>query len=164
MTFPPNYHDPFAAGIPPDDVTAIQEYCGEPILQPILCDGDIVAISTPPILCDGGHYVGIATPLGCGPEDFAANLAAMVAVYRSFTEARAVPRLDATPAKPRRQRTPQRPTLAKVAKQASKAGIDPTRIEIKPDGSYVVDIGRPEPVEPGNPWPLDEFRTKETKQ
>src|SRR5215510_3989658 len=155
MTFPPNYHDPFAAGIPP--VTAIQEYCGEPILQPILCDGDIVAISTPPILCDGGHYVGIATPLGCGPEDFAANLAAMVAVYRSFTEARAVPRLDATPAKPRRQRTPRRPTLASVAKQANKAALDVGRYEVKPDGTIVVVTGQPEHAEPENAWPLDEF-------
>ena len=25
-------------------------------------------------------------------------------------------------------------------------------------------FGEPEPAEPGNPWPLDEFRTKETKQ
>ena len=63
-----------------------------------------------------------------------------------------------------RPNKPRKTTLAKVAKQASKAGIDPIRIEIKPDGSYVVDIGKPEPVEPGNPWPLDEFRTKETKQ
>jgi hypothetical protein len=63
-----------------------------------------------------------------------------------------------------RPRKPRRTTLTSVAKQASKAGIDPIRIEIKPDGSYVVDIGKPEPVEPGNPWPLDEFRTKGTKQ
>ena len=67
-----------------------------------------------------------------------------------------------TPApKPRK---PRSPTLVSVAKQASKAGIDPARIEIKPDGSYVVDIGKPEPAASGNPWPLDEFRTKETKQ
>jgi len=31
-----------------------------------------------------------------------------------------------------------------VTKQARKAGIDPARIEIKPDGSYVVDTGKPE--------------------
>ena len=65
---------------------------------------------------------------------------------------------------PKPARKPRRPTLVSVAKQASKAGIDPARIEIKPDGSYVVDIGKPEPVAPENPWPLDEFRTKETKQ
>ena len=59
---------------------------------------------------------------------------------------------------------PRKPTLVSVSKDARKAGIDPARIEIKPDGSYVVDIGKPEPVEPGNPWPLDEFRTKGTKQ
>jgi hypothetical protein len=161
MTFPPNYHDPFAAGIPPDD-TAIQEYCGEPILQPILCDGDIVAISTPPILCDGGHYVGIATPLGCGPEDFAANLAAMVAVYRSFTEARAVPRLDAIPAKSRRQRNPRRPSIKTMIEQAEKAAKPLASITLA-DGTKL-DFGQPEPVKPDNSWPLDEFRTKEIKQ
>ena len=59
---------------------------------------------------------------------------------------------------------PRKPTLVSVSKDARKAGIDPARIEIKPDGSYVVDIGKPEPVAPENPWPLDEFRTKETKQ
>jgi|SRR5215471_15101002 len=64
----------------------------------------------------------------------------------------------------RRERKPRKPTLAKIVKQARKAGIDPARIEVKPDGSYVVDIGKPESVEPDNPWPLDEFRTKETKQ
>ena len=70
----------------------------------------------------------------------------------------------AQPPKPSKPRKPRKATLASVAKQASKAGIDPARIEIKPDGSYVVDIGKPESVEPGNAWPLDEFRTKETKQ
>ena len=66
--------------------------------------------------------------------------------------------------RPRKPRGPRKPTLVSVSKNARKAGIDPARIEIKPDGSYVVDIGKPEPVEPGNPWPLDEFRTKGTKQ
>jgi len=63
-----------------------------------------------------------------------------------------------------RKAQPRKPTLVSVSKDARKAGIDPARIEIKPDGSYVVDIGKPEPVAPENPWPLDEFRTKETKQ
>jgi hypothetical protein len=66
--------------------------------------------------------------------------------------------------KPRKPSKPRKPTLVSVSKDARKAGIDPARIEIKPDGSYVVDIGKPEPVAPENPWPLDEFRTKETKQ
>ena len=73
-------------------------------------------------------------------------------------------RLDATPAKPRRQRTPRRPTLASVAKQANKAALDVGRYEVKPDGTIVVVTGQPEHAEPENAWPLDEFRTKETKQ
>src|SRR5215831_1305534 len=56
------------------------------------------------------------------------------------------------------------PTLASVAKQASKAALDVARYEMKPDGTIVVVAGKPAPVEPENPWPLDEFRTKETKQ
>ena len=49
------------------------------------------------------------------------------------------PREPPEPPKP-----PKPPTLASVAKDARKAGIDPARIEIRPDGSYVVDIGGPE--------------------
>jgi hypothetical protein len=55
-------------------------------------------------------------------------------------------------------------TLTKVIKQAKAAGIDASRIEIKPDGTIAVVTGKPESVEPDNPWPLDEFRTKENKQ
>ena len=64
--------------------------------------------------------------------------------------------------KPRKPQPPKPPTLASVAKQASKAGIEVSRYEIKPDGSYVVDIGKPEPAAPDNPW-LADLR-KETKQ
>jgi len=42
------------------------------------------------------------------------------------------------------QRTPHKPTLASVTKQARKAGIDPARIEVKPDGTIVVVTGKPE--------------------
>ena len=65
---------------------------------------------------------------------------------------------------PRRQRKPRKPTLANVAKQANKAAIAVARYEVKPDGTVVVVTGTPEPAAPGNAWPLDEFRTKETKQ
>jgi hypothetical protein len=61
-------------------------------------------------------------------------------------------------------RKPRKPTLESVAKQASKAGIDVARYEVEPDGAITVITGEPTPVKPGNPWPLDEFRTKETKQ
>jgi len=59
---------------------------------------------------------------------------------------------------------PRRPTLASVAKQANKAAIDVARYEVKPDGTVVIVTGAAEPAAPENPWPLDEFRTKETKQ
>ena len=42
----------------------------------------------------------------------------------------------------KRQRKPRRPTLASVAKQASKAGIEVARYEIKPDGTVVVVTGK----------------------
>ena len=64
----------------------------------------------------------------------------------------------------KKPRKPRRPTLASVAKQARKAGISIASIEIKADGSFTVITGKPEPAESENPWPLDEFRTKETKQ
>jgi len=61
-------------------------------------------------------------------------------------------------------RKPRKPTLASLARQANKAAIPVARYEVKPDGTVVVVTGKPEPVESENPWPLDEFRTKETKQ
>jgi hypothetical protein len=67
-------------------------------------------------------------------------------------------------APPRRQRKPRQPTLASVAKQAGKGGIEVARYEVKPDGTVVIVTGTPEPAAPDNPWPLDEFRTKDTKQ
>jgi hypothetical protein len=63
---------------------------------------------------------------------------------------------------PKPARKPRKPTLASVAKQANKPGI--ARIEMKPDGTVVIITGKPEPAAPDNPWSLDEFRTKETKQ
>jgi hypothetical protein len=69
---------------------------------------------------------------------------------------------DKRPAEPARK--PRKPTLASVAKQASKAAIAVARYEVKPDGTVVVVTGKPEPAAPPEEWPLDEFRTKETKQ
>ena len=63
-----------------------------------------------------------------------------------------------------RKARPRKPTLVSVSKDARKAGIDPARIEISPDGSYAVDTVKREPAEPQTSWPLDEFRSKETKQ
>jgi hypothetical protein len=63
------------------------------------------------------------------------------------------------PRNPPRQR--KQPTLASVAKQASKAGIEVARYEVKPDGTVVIITGKSEATE-SNPWPLDDF--KATKQ
>jgi len=66
--------------------------------------------------------------------------------------------------KPPKPPKPRKPTLESVAKQASKAGIEVTRYEVKPDRTIIVVTGKPESVEPENSWSLDEFRSKETKQ
>ena len=59
------------------------------------------------------------------------------------------------------QRRQRKPTLASVAKQASKAAIPVARYEVKPDGSIVVVTGTPEPSTESNPW-LDDLKV--TKQ
>lgn len=64
----------------------------------------------------------------------------------------------------RRTRKPPRTTLASVAKQANKAAIDVARYEVRPDNTIVVVTGKSDPVVPEDPWPLDEFRTKDIKQ
>jgi len=60
-------------------------------------------------------------------------------------------------------RKPRKPTLASVAKAASKAGIPVVRYEMRPDGTIIVVTGEPEAssTEP-NPW-LAEIE-KATKQ
>lgn len=55
----------------------------------------------------------------------------------------------------KRQRSPRRPTLLSVAKQAKKAGIDVARYEIEPSGKIIVIAGKLDDadVEPNlNPW------------
>ena len=91
--------------------------------------------------------ISVSVPLGAGRSYYAAKIAAM---------------LRGEPA--RKPSKPRKPTLASVAKQANKAALDVGRYEVKPDGTIVIVTGEPEPVEPENPWPLDEFRTKENKQ
>jgi hypothetical protein len=56
---------------------------------------------------------------------------------------------------------PRKPSLASVAKQASKAGISVARYELKPDGSVVVVTGTPEPID-ANPW--DEIYAADKKR
>jgi hypothetical protein len=57
----------------------------------------------------------------------------------------------------------RKPTLEKLLKQAAKAGKSVKGAEVYRDRT-VLQFGEPEATEPENPWPLDEFRTKETKQ
>jgi ketosteroid isomerase-like protein len=49
-------------------------------------------------------------------------------------------------AKPERERRERKPTLASVAKQAIKAGIEVARYEVEPDGKIVVVTGKPSPA------------------
>ena len=56
-------------------------------------------------------------------------------------------------AKPKRQRSKAKPTLASVAKQANKAAIEVARYEVKPDGTVVIVTGKPEASTTNeNPW------------
>ena len=59
-------------------------------------------------------------------------------------------------------RKPRRPTLASVAKQASKAAIPVARYENKPDGTIVVVTGMPSANNDTNPW--DEVLTNAADQ
>jgi len=102
-----------------------------------------------------------------GNSDYAVKFSPMPKGQARLEVARATPAAATQPIlpqSPRRQHGPRKPTLAGVAKQASKAGIEVARYEVKPDGTVVIVTGTPAPTEPDNPWPLDEFRTKETKQ
>jgi hypothetical protein len=49
-------------------------------------------------------------------------------------------------------RKPRRPSLATVAKQAIRAGIDVSRYEVKPDGTVTLVVGKPEATEPNGAW------------
>jgi hypothetical protein len=66
-----------------------------------------------------------------------------------------------TPAEAARKR--RRTSLGTLLKQAAKAGKSVKGAEVYPDRT-VLQFGEPEPTDASNPWPLDEFRTKETKQ
>jgi len=59
----------------------------------------------------------------------------------------------------KRRRKP-RPTLASVAKQASKAALAVARYEVKPDGTIIVTPGEPELADTNNPWPTADLRKK----
>jgi hypothetical protein len=47
----------------------------------------------------------------------------------------------------------RKPTLASIAKEAAKAGLDVARYEVDPDGKIIVVTGKPGvPTTSGNPW------------
>lgn len=55
----------------------------------------------------------------------------------------------------KRQRSPRRPTLLSVAKQAKEAGIEVARYEIEPGGRIVVITGKRDDADVNanlNPW------------
>ena len=62
----------------------------------------------------------------------------------------------------RKPRKPRRPPLDSLLKQAAKAGKSVKGAEVYQDRT-VLQFGEPESAAPENEWPLDEFRTKETK-
>ena len=63
-------------------------------------------------------------------------------------------------------RKPPKPRLRTLVERAEKAtGKTVTAITTMADGVKLdLGTGTPEPAAPENPWSLDEFRTKETKQ
>jgi hypothetical protein len=61
----------------------------------------------------------------------------------------------------RKRKRQHKPTLASIAKQASKAEVEVARYEIRPDGTIVVVTGKGEPSTESNPW-LDDLKV--TKQ
>jgi hypothetical protein len=64
----------------------------------------------------------------------------------------AVPLVVGRQKKPRRQR---KPTLASVAKQAARAGLEVARYEVDPDGKIIVVTGKPDGAnntEGANEW------------
>jgi len=69
--------------------------------------------------------ISVSVPLGAAHKYCAASIAAMLQGER----------------KPRKSR---KPTLASVAKQASKAAIAVARYEVKPDGTVVIVTGQGE--------------------
>jgi hypothetical protein len=99
-------------------------------------------------LADRPDRLTVELPPGCGREHLRKLVASLPTMGKP----------------PRPARKPRKPTLVSVAKQASKAAIPVARYEVKPDGTVVVVTGTPEPAASDDPWPLDEFRTKETKQ
>jgi hypothetical protein len=55
------------------------------------------------------------------------------------------------------KRRARKPTLASVARQATKAGIEVARYEIAPDGKIAVITGKPEPTKSDLDRELEEF-------
>jgi len=85
--------------------------------------------------------------------------------YRAERQSRAPPsppRPDGLRTSAEAARKPRKPTPSYLAALASNPGV--ARVEMKPDGTVVIVTSTTEPAAPENPWPLDEFRTKETKQ
>ena len=85
------------------------------------------------------------------PDDYAVALPGGFRLWFSPPEAWLLRALEAMLGGQVAARKPRRPTLASVAKAASKAGIEVSRYEMKPDGTVVVVTGAPESPE-ANPW------------
>ena len=66
------------------------------------------------------------------------------------------------PPRSRRQQKPRNPSIATLIERAEKTGKAVTSITT-PDG-HTIHFDETKPTDANNPWPLDEFRMKETKQ
>ena len=64
---------------------------------------------------------------------------------------------------PPKSSKPRKPSIRTLVKQAEQATGKAVTSITTPDGTKL-DFGKPEPAEMKNPWPLDEFRTKEAKR
>jgi len=94
--------------------------------------------------------------------DAAAEAAEFLAEMRA-AEADRRSQIEQPPAVAERKlRQPRRPSISTMIEQAEQAGKPLASVTL-PDGTKL-DFSKPEPAEMENPWPLDEFRTKETKQ
>jgi hypothetical protein len=106
-----------------------------------------------------------APPLPVQLDDIVAAIDDVIAKAKATRPRQAIPPPDGRPqqAAAGSARRPRKPTLASLLKQAADAGKSVKGAEVYSDRT-VLQFGESEPVEPENPWPLDEFRTKENKQ
>jgi hypothetical protein len=106
-----------------------------------------------------------APPSGVRFDDIVAAIDDVVARAKAVRPRQAISPPDVRPQQAAAgvARRPRKPTLASLLKQAADAGKSVKGAEVYSDRT-VLQFGEPTPVEPENPWPLDEFRPNGNKQ